>query len=89
MTNGCQYEQTMRRMPMKYRLFENSLNNKDNIIETVLRNRGIDNPQEYLHFDEAHCDDYHKLDNIYDAVECFNKHFERGDDIAVLVDCDP
>ena len=27
--------------------------------------------------------------NIEDAVKCFDKHFERGDDIAVLVDCDP
>jgi single-stranded-DNA-specific exonuclease len=74
---------------VNYKLFENSLNDKDQIIETVLLNRGIENPQEYLNLNESCCNDYDNLDNINEAVECFEEHFERGDDIAVLVDCDP
>ena len=74
---------------MRYKLFENSLNDKDNVIETVLLNRGIENPQEYLNLDESCTNDYNNLSNMNEAVECFEKHFERRDDIAVLVDCDP
>ena len=74
---------------MQYKLFENSLNDKDNVIETVLLNRGIENPKEYLNLNEDCTNDYNNLNNINEAVECFEKHFERRDDIAVLVDCDP
>ena len=74
---------------MQYKLFKNSLNDKDNVIETVLLNRGIENPQEYLNLNESCTNDYNNLNNINEAVECFEKHFERRDDIAVLVDCDP
>ena len=74
---------------LQYKLFENSLNDKEQIIKTVLLNRGINNPQKYLSLDESCTNDYNNLDNINEAVECFEKHFERGDDIAVLVDCDP
>lgn len=74
---------------MEYRLFTNSLNDKDNVIETVLLNRGIENPQEYLNLTENCCNDYNSLNNINEAVECFNKHFEMKNDIAILVDCDP
>ena len=74
---------------MQYKLFENSLNDKDKVIETVLLNRGIENPQEYLNLNEDCTNDYNNLNNINEAVECFEKHFERREDIAVLVDCDP
>lgn len=74
---------------MQYKLFENSLNDKDNIIETVLLNRGIENPQEYLNLSESCTNDYNNLENINAAVECFEKHFEKKDDITILVDCDP
>ena len=74
---------------MQYKLFENSLNDTGRTIETVLLNRGIENPQEYLNLDETCTNDYNNLNNINEAVECFEKHFEGGDDIAVLVDCDP
>lgn len=76
-------------MKLDYKLFQNSLNDKNNVIETVLLNRGIENPQEYLNLDGSCTNDYNNLNNINEAVECFEKHFERRDDIAVLVDCDP
>lgn len=74
---------------MQYKLFENSLNDKYQIIETVLLNRGIEDPHEYLNLNESCCNDYNNLENINEAVELFISHFESGDDIAVLVDCDP
>lgn len=74
---------------MKYKLYENSLNDTTQVIETVLLNRGIEDPEGYLNLSESCCNSYEDLNNIEDAVKCFDKHFERGDDIAVLVDCDP
>jgi len=74
---------------MKYRLYENSLNDTTQVIETVLLNRGIEDPEGYLNLNSSCCNEYENLNNIEDAVKCFDKHFERGDDIAVLVDCDP
>lgn len=72
---------------MKYKLI--GKNNKENLIEQVLLNRGIENPEEYLSLDSSCINDYDNLDNIEDAVTCFTKHFEKGDDIAILVDSDP
>lgn len=74
---------------MKYKLFDNSLNDKENVIETVLLNRGIENPQEYLNLDESCTNDYNNLNNINEAVERFVSHFERGDEVGILVDTDP
>ncbi len=74
---------------MQYKLFENSLNDKSQIIKTVLINRGIQNPQEYLNLSDDCINDYNDLDNIDEAVECFVSHFERGDEVGILVDTDP
>lgn len=72
---------------MRYKLI--GKNDKENLIEQVLLNRGIKNPEEYLSLDESCCNNYENLDNINEAVDCFTKHFERGDLIAILVDSDP
>lgn len=74
---------------MKYKLHENSLNDTERVVETILLNRGITNPNTYLHIDSSCCNDYNNLNNIDDAVKCFNFHFERGDLICILVDTDP
>lgn len=74
---------------LNYKLFKNSLNDKDKLIETVLLNRGIENPEEYLSLDSSCINDYDNLDNIEEAIECFNKHFENSDIISILVDSDP
>ena len=74
---------------MKYKLYKNSLNDIKRVVETVLLNRGITNPDTYLNLDSSCCNDYANLDNINDAVKCFDKHFERGDLICILVDTDP
>lgn len=72
---------------MNYKLIGN--NNKENLIEQVLLNRGIENPEEYLSLDSSFINDYDNLDNMEEAVNCFAKHFERGDLVAILVDSDP
>ena len=72
---------------LNYKLIGN--NNTNNIIEQILINRGIDNPQEYLNLDESCCNDYNNLNNINEAVELFVSHFERGDEVGILVDTDP
>ncbi len=72
---------------MNYKLIGN--NDKENLIEQVLLNRGIENPEEYLSLDSSFINDYDNLDNMEEAVNCFVKHFERGDLVAILVDSDP
>lgn len=72
---------------MKYKLI--GKNDKENLIEQVLLNRGIENPEEYLSLDSSCINNYDNLDNMEKAVDCFAKHFERGDLVAILVDSDP
>ena len=72
---------------MKYKLIGN--NSTNNIIETILINRGVTNPKEYIGLSEESVCNWQDLNNINDAVECFAKHFENKNDITILVDCDP
>ena len=74
---------------MNYKLYENSLNDTERVIETILLNRGIDDPDTYLNLDSSCCNEYENLNNIEDAVKCLDKHLEGGDLICVLVDTDP
>ena len=74
---------------MKYQLYENSLNDPDQVINTILRNRGIEDPDTYINLDDSYCNDYENLNNINEAVECFYKHLDGGDSICILVDTDP
>lgn len=72
---------------MKYKLIGN--NDTNDVIKTILVNRGVVNPEEYINLSEKNICYWQDLKNINEAVECFAEHFERRDDIAVLVDCDP
>lgn len=71
---------------MKYKLI--GTNDIDNIIKTVLNNRGIENWEDYLNLDEAPRDTYNNLDNIEKAVELFDFHFSNKSPMAILVDND-
>ncbi len=73
---------------MKYKLLEKSLNDAENVIQTILINRGIDNWQEYLNLNDSHCNPYEYLDNINEAVELFDKHFSQRNPMAILIDED-
>lgn len=54
----------------------------------VLRNRGIENVDEYLSLTNDCLIDYRDLDNISAAVGIFLKHIEKNSKIAIVVDCD-
>lgn len=73
---------------MKYKLIEGSLNDVNDIVGTVLRNRGVEKPQEYLNLTDNCVNDYNDLDNINEAVECFVKHYNNKDKIAIIPDED-
>ena len=73
---------------MKYELISGSLNDISNPIKTVLLNRGIENYEHYLNLTEDDIEPWKHLDNINEAVECFAKHFDNFDTIAILSDVD-
>ena len=73
---------------MRYKLIENSANDVNDIIGTVLRNRGINDPDAYLHLHESCVSDYNNLDNINEAVGCFVRHYDNKDKIVVIPDED-
>ena len=73
---------------MNYRLYEKE-SNTGNIINDVLINRGINNPETYLNLNESVIIPYQNSDNMNKAVELFMKHFNNKDKIEILVDSDP
>lgn len=74
---------------MRYKLIDNSLNDMSNVLTTVLLNRGVSDVRTYMRLSDSCIEDYNNLENIHEAVECFKKHFDADNDIAILVDCDP
>ena len=74
---------------MRYKLIENSANDVTDIVGTVLRNRGIEKPQEYVNCTKTlGSEDWRLLDNIDRAVEVFDRHFQNRDKIVILADND-
>ena len=73
---------------MQYKLYENE-SNTGNIINDILINRGISNPEKYLNLDESVIIPYQNLDNIENAINLFMKHFNQRNKIGILVDSDP
>lgn len=71
---------------MKYKLIGS--NDTGNIIETVLHNRGIEDPNTYLHLSNTVVQDYNKLSNIQEAVQCFVRHYEAHDKVVIMPDED-
>ena len=73
---------------MRYKLIEGSANDINDIVGTVLRNRGVEKPQEYLNLTDSCVGDYNNLDNIDKAVECFVEHYNNKDKIVIIPDED-
>lgn len=73
---------------MKYQLINNSLNDISRPIETVLKNRGVEDWKQYLNLDKSVVQDYNSLNGIQEAVECFVKHYNNRDKILVMPDED-
>ena len=71
---------------MQYKLL--GTNDINNIISTVLENRGITNWSEYISLNHASKDTYVHLYNINDAVALFDKHFQKKNKIQILMDND-
>ena len=71
---------------MQYKLIGN--NDIDNIIKTVLQNRGIENYLKYVGLNTVNDEEYQGLKNINEAVECFASHADNNHDIGILFDTD-
>ena len=71
---------------MKYKLIGN--NDTNNIIKTVLNNRGIEDWKGYIGLNRASRHTYYDLDYIARAVVVFDFHYEKNHPIAILVDND-
>lgn len=72
---------------MRYKLIGS--NNKNDIVGTVLQNRGISDVNAYLNCTKSERkEDWKLLDDIDKGVELFDKHFKNRDKIAILVDND-
>lgn len=71
---------------MQYKLIGN--NDIENLIKTVLKNRGIEDWSKYVELNKVDDDEHKGLDNINEAVECFTSHMERGSDVGILFDTD-
>lgn len=79
----------MRCFRINYKLIKNSPNDVYNPVQTVFKNRGIDDVDEYMHLSEKCLYSPALLDNITEAAQCFLDHLDAGDEITILVDCDP
>lgn len=71
---------------MQYKLIGN--NDTNNVIRTVLKNRGIDDWNKYINLNIIDDDEHKGLDNINEAVQCFVSHIERGSEVGILFDTD-
>lgn len=74
---------------MKYKLYDKATNDTSNIIKEVLKNRGIDDYQSYLHLTDKVVIPWENLDNMFEAVNLFESHYSEKNVISILVDEDP
>ena len=73
---------------MRYQLINNSLNDISRPVETVLRNRGIEDWGYYLALTTSFEGTYKNLAAIDEAVALFDRHFQAKDPIGILYDND-
>lgn len=74
-------------MKFKYRR-----NNKglgiSNVLNTLLKNRGINNPDRFLNLSSDMVEDFNKFDNIMLAGYMLLEHIQKNSNIVILVDFD-
>lgn len=73
---------------MNYELIENSLNDINNPVETILKNRGVIDWKQYMKLSDDCIYPYSMLSNMGQAVECMKKHIENKNRIHIIVDSD-
>ena len=71
---------------MNYKLIGS--NNRDDVKETFLINRGIPDVEQYCHLTESCINDYNNLDNMASAVEMYVSNLNNNKKMGILVDCD-
>lgn len=71
---------------MRYKLI--GVNDANNIIQTILHNRGVQDWRTYVNLSTADRNTYKQLSNIDRAVELFDAHFQVKDPIGILMDND-
>lgn len=60
-----------------------------NSIDTILKNRGIENIQSFLNVSNKNVIHWSKLKNMDLAVNCLLKHVKGGGKVFVQTDADP
>lgn len=73
---------------MKYKLFKNSTGCAQNILKSILNNRGICDYNKYLNLDNSVEIHYSNLNDIDLAVKCFDNHYSNKNVIGILFDTD-
>ena len=74
-------------MNFNYNLIGNGIG-FGNILESILKSRGVINPKEFLNLGDHNIEDFHLYDNMSDAVKCIHKHIMNDSVIALIVDFD-
>ncbi|MEA1004924.1 single-stranded-DNA-specific exonuclease RecJ [Bacillus velezensis] len=72
---------------MAYKLIGNNDYNFNPLL-TILKNRGIENPQSFIDVNQSSVIHFSKLNNIDKAADCLIKHLENKNKIFVQVDSD-
>lgn len=72
---------------MKYKLYDNN-DIHGNIVEQVLKNRGISDPKSYLSINSSYVLPYNLLCNMDKAIQLYTKHFNDKNTMSVLIDED-
>lgn len=71
---------------MKYKLYTNETYSSPR--EQILRARGIENIDEWVAADIDDVNDWHLLDNSFEAAKIIHRVVDCNEDILIIVDCD-
>lgn len=60
--------------------------NIENLLDNLLKSRGVEDVEALLNVSKANCHDYNLLTNIKEGVECLDKHIKNNSKICIIVD---
>ena len=79
-------------MDFKYKTYKNYIHGdisfQSNVLETILKNRDVENPNLLLNVNESVLEDYKDYDNIMLAANKYKYHIENESRKALIVDSD-
>ena len=73
-------------MGFKYESKGIQLGFSDSLLKNILKDRGIENVDRFLNLSDDLVESYDVFDNMLYAGGTFLKHFEKGNNIIILVD---